>query len=111
MSKIVNFHPAEAPTDFRVLRSFNLSEWLIIHECTDDFHTYQMALLDKVWEEGATVRIWYQDQDGYMYDEFRYGMVLPSGKMLRKEHSLLRLWMASGLGEHLRTGYTKEVSQ
>lgn len=111
MSKIVNFHPSEAPLKFNVHGSFGHSELLIFRCDNTDVHTYQMALLDKVWEEGATVRIWYQGWDGYTYDEFRYGISLPSGKVLRKEHSLFRLWISSSLGEHLRTGYTREVSQ
>lgn len=110
MYKIVNFHPSEAPLRFNVHSSFGYSEYLIFNEGLDDVHTYQMALLDKAWEQGSVVRIWYQDKYGYyVYDQFSYGMHLPSGKQLRKEHSLFRLWISSALGEHLRTGYTTEV--
>lgn len=104
MSKIVNFHPNEAPLRFNVHSSFGYSNFLIFKERHNDVHTYQMALLNRAWDNGMTVRIWYQDHDCYTYDEFTHGQVV-CDKFLRNEHNLLKLWISGALGEHTVTGF------
>lgn len=101
---IVNFHPSDAPTRFNVHSSFSYTDLLIFKEGLNDVHTYQMALLDRCWEKGLTIRIWYQDEDGYKYDEFKPGMSV-YGKILRREHNLYRLWVGGALGDHMVSGF------
>lgn len=104
MSKTVNFHPDSAPLRFNVHGPFGYSDLLIFKEGLDNVHTYQMALMDRAWEKGMTIRIWYQDVDCYTYEEFKYGTVA-YGKELRKEHNFYRLWVGGALGDHLITGF------
>lgn len=101
---IVNFHPSDAPTRFNVHSSFSYTDLLIFKEGLNDVHTYQMALLDRCWEKGLTIRIWYQDEHGYKYDEFKPGMSV-YGKVLRREHNLYRLWVGGALGDHVVSGF------
>lgn len=101
---IVNFHPCEAPTRFNVHSSFSYTDYLIFKEGLNDVHTYQMALLDRCWDKGMTIRIWYQDEDCYKYDEFKPGMQV-YGKALRPEHNLYRLWVGGALGDHVINGF------
>lgn len=104
MSRIVNFHPNEAPLRFNVHGSFGYSDYVIFKEGVNDVHTYQMGLLDRAWERGLIIRIWYQDVDLYTYVEFKHGDVA-YGKELRKEHNFYRLWVGGALGNHLITGF------
>lgn len=102
---IVNFHPNEAPLRFNVHSSFSYCNFLIFESgVTEEVHTYQMALLDRCWDKGMTIRIWYQDEDCYKYDEFKPGMSV-HGKALRSEHNLYRLWAGGALGDHLINGF------
>lgn len=101
---IVNFHPSDAPTRFNVHSSFSYTDLLIFKEGLNDVHTYQMALLDRCWAKGLTIRIWYQDVDCYKYDEFKPGMSV-YGKVLRQEHYFYRLWVGGALGNHVITGF------
>lgn len=104
MTKTVNFHPNEAPLRFNVHGSFGHSDFLIFKECLDNVHTYQMALLDRAWEKGLNIRIWYQDVDMYTFTQFKHGDSV-YGKELRKEHNFYRLWVGGALGDHLITGF------
>lgn len=104
MTKIVNFHPTCAPLRFNVHGSFGYSNYLIFKEGLDDAHTYQMALMNRAWEKGMTLRIWYLDVDYYTFTEFNHGDVV-YGKELRKEHNIYRLWVSGALGEHLTSGF------
>lgn len=101
---IVNFHPSDAPLSFNVHSSFAYCDFLIFKSRLNDVHTYQMALLDRCWEKGLIIRIWYQDGYGYKYEEFKPGMSV-YGKVLRREHNFYRLWVGGALGDHVVSGF------
>lgn len=107
MPKIASFHPEDAPTKFgHVLASYAMSKIFLDSHPTVEVHTHQMGLLPEAWERGFTIRIWYQGLESYTYDEFKVGDFTPSGKVLRKEHNMFRLWVSGALGEHLSQGYS-----
>lgn len=103
MNKVINFHPGTPLREFNIDHHYVTVKDLIAWD-KGNIHTSQMALLDRAWDAGYTIHIWYRTDQGYTFDEFYPGRHV-YGKELRKEHSMQRLWVGGALGDHLVTGY------